>query len=283
MAFIEDNDIVETIPADAPDEPFHVWIVPGAPRSGEHFFDEETAYAAAEAVAIDRITIAQQVRAVPGSPRGSVPLKLASRSNRRPALRSGCRPVRSTPDCLRLPSPVLASSITTQRLTSRGSARPIIGSVALCRHPTPADAYDRPGVLWTKTITSSTFWFRNVKTNKPRSVSSVKMLKHQGRSPRVMVTDKLKSYAAARREVMPSTVHCRDRYANNRAEASHRHRRQHERQMRRFKSPGQAQRFLSHSQVHNLFRVGRHLLRVCHCRLFRERSFSTWQEVTCAC
>ncbi|MGI0013672.1 MAG: hypothetical protein ACREBU_09560 [Nitrososphaera sp.] len=45
------------------------------------------------------------------------------------------------------------------------------------------------------------------------------MLEHQGRSPRVMVTDKLKSHAAARREVMPSTVHCQDRYANNRAEA----------------------------------------------------------------
>ncbi|MGH8491149.1 MAG: DDE-type integrase/transposase/recombinase [Gammaproteobacteria bacterium] len=50
-----------------------------------------------------------------------------------------------------------------------------------------------------------------------------KMLKRQGRSPRLMVTDKLKSHAAARREVMPSTVHCQDRYANNRAEASHRH------------------------------------------------------------
>ena len=111
-----------------------------------------------------------------------------------------------------------------------------------------------------------------------------KMLKHQGRSPRVMVTDNLKSYGAARRGVMPSTVHCRDRDANNRAEASHRNTRQHERQMRRFKSPGQAQRFLSvHSQAHNVFRLGRHLLRACHYRLFRERSFSTWQEVTCAC
>ena len=53
---------------------------------------------------------------------------------------------------------------------------------------------------------------------------------------------------------MPSTVRCQNRYTNNRAEASHRHARQHDRQMRRFKSPGQAQRFLSvHSQVHNLF------------------------------
>jgi len=72
-----------------------------------------------------------------------------------------------------------------------------------------------------------------------------RMLKHQGRSPRLMVADKLKSYRAAKNEVMPSTMHCQDRYANNRAEASHRHTRQHERQMRRFKSPGQAQRFLS--------------------------------------
>ena len=102
-----------------------------------------------------------------------------------------------------------------------------------------------------------------------------KMLKHQGQSPRRMVTDKLKSYGAARKEVMPSVAHCQDRYTNNRAEQ--------ERQMRRFKSAGQTQRFLSvHSQVHNLFRVGRHLLKACHYRKFRSRSFYVWQEVTCA-
>ncbi|MGH8605056.1 MAG: IS6 family transposase, partial [Gammaproteobacteria bacterium] len=72
-----------------------------------------------------------------------------------------------------------------------------------------------------------------------------KMLKHQKRSPRMMVTDKLKSYRAARNDLMASVLHCQDRYANNRAEASHQHVCQHERQMRRFKSPGQAQRFLS--------------------------------------
>lgn len=50
---------------------------------------------------------------------------------------------------------------------------------------------------------------------------------------------------------MPSVVHCRDRHANNRVEVLH----EHERRMRRFKSAGQAQRFLAvHSQVHNLFR-----------------------------
>ncbi len=110
-----------------------------------------------------------------------------------------------------------------------------------------------------------------------------KMLKHQGQSPRRMVTDKLKSYGAARKEVMPSVVHCQNRYANNRAEASHQHTRQRERQMQRFKSPGQAQCFLAtHSQVHNLFRVGRHLLKASHYRMFRARAFSTWREVTCA-
>jgi len=109
-----------------------------------------------------------------------------------------------------------------------------------------------------------------------------KLLKGQGRSPRVMVTDKLRSYAVAKREVMLSVVHRQDRYANNRAEVSHQHTRQHERQMRRFKSPGQAQRFLTvHSQVHNLFRVGRHLLRAANYRMLRARSFWTWRQATC--
>jgi len=103
-----------------------------------------------------------------------------------------------------------------------------------------------------------------------------KMLKHQGWSPRRMVTDNLSSYGAARREIMPSVVHDQDRYSNNRAEASHRYTRQHERQMRGFKSPGQA-------QVHNLFRLGHHVLKACHYRMFRSRAFSTWVQVACAC
>ncbi len=110
-----------------------------------------------------------------------------------------------------------------------------------------------------------------------------KMLKSQG-TPRKIVTDKLRSYGAARKEVMPSAIHCQDQYANNRVEASHRYTRQQERKMRRFKSPGQAQRFLAvHSQVHNLFNVGRHLLKTHHYRMFRARSFDTCQQMTCAC
>ena len=82
---------------------------------------------------------------------------------------------------------------------------------------------------------------------------------------------------------MPSVAHCQDKYANNRVEVSHEHTREQERQMRGFASSGQAQRFLSvHGQVHNLFRVERHLLRAANYRLLRDRAFVTWQEVTCA-
>ena len=109
-----------------------------------------------------------------------------------------------------------------------------------------------------------------------------RLLKGQGGSPNRIVTDKLGSYGAAKRDLMPSVIHCQQRYANNRAEVSHEHTREQERQMRRFKSPRQAQRFLSvHSQIHNLYRVGRHLLRAANYRLMRARAFRSWREVTC--
>ena len=111
-----------------------------------------------------------------------------------------------------------------------------------------------------------------------------KLLKGQGCVPRRLVTDKLRSYPAACRTVMPSAVHCTDQFANNRTEVSHQPTRQRERQMRRFKSAAHAQRFLSvHGPVQNLFRVGRHLLRAVHHRLLRTRSFRVWDEVTFAC
>ena len=72
-----------------------------------------------------------------------------------------------------------------------------------------------------------------------------KLLKGQCASPRRMMTDKLKSYSAAHREIMPLVTHSTEQYANNRAEVSHEPTRQRERQMRRFKSVGQAQRFLT--------------------------------------
>jgi putative transposase len=111
-----------------------------------------------------------------------------------------------------------------------------------------------------------------------------KLLKRQACVPRRLITDKLRSYPAAHRTVMPSVIHCTDQYANNRAEVSHQPTRQRERQMRRFKSAVHLQRFVSvHGVVQNLFRVGRHLLRAVHHRLLRTRAFVEWEAVTCAC
>jgi putative transposase len=79
--------------------------------------------------------------------------------------------------------------------------------------------------------------------------------KKQGITPRVMVTDKLASYGAAKREFMPGVEHCQHRGLNNRAENSHRPPQCHERIMKRFKSAAQAQRFVSvHDQVAILLR-----------------------------
>jgi putative transposase len=108
-----------------------------------------------------------------------------------------------------------------------------------------------------------------------------KLLKGLHYVPRLLVTDRLGSYGVARRELLPSVAYWQDRHLNNRAEVSHQPTRQRERQMRRFKSPGQAQRFLSaHDPINNLFRCGRHLMRAAHYRVFREQAFATWREVT---
>ncbi len=110
-----------------------------------------------------------------------------------------------------------------------------------------------------------------------------RLLKGQGREPRRLVTDKLRSYAAAHRAIMSSVTHDTSQYANNRAEVSHEPTRQQERQMRGFKSSAQAQRFLSvHGITQNLFRVGRHLLRAANYRMLRTRAFVVWNAVTCA-
>ncbi len=109
-----------------------------------------------------------------------------------------------------------------------------------------------------------------------------KLLKGQGREPRRLITDKLRSYAAAHRTVMPSVIHSTRQYENNRAEVSHQPTRRRERHLRKFTSAAHAQRFLSvHGVVLNLFRLGRHLLRAVHHRLLRTGAFGVWREVTC--
>ena len=107
-----------------------------------------------------------------------------------------------------------------------------------------------------------------------------KLLKKQGVAPRVMITDKLASYGTAKREIMPSVEHRQHRGLNNRAENSHQPTRRRERIMKRFKSAGQAQRFLSvHDQVANLFGRSTHSKAADH-RRARARAFQAWTEIT---
>src|SRR3954465_67827 len=108
-----------------------------------------------------------------------------------------------------------------------------------------------------------------------------KLLKRQGRAPRVMITDKLASYSAAKREVMPGIEHRRHKGLNNRAENSHQPTRRRERQMKRFKSAGQAQRFLSTpDQINNLFPLCREHVTATEYRAARARAFELWAEVS---
>lgn len=106
-----------------------------------------------------------------------------------------------------------------------------------------------------------------------------RLLKHNGEEPRKIVTDKLRSYGVAHRKLIPGTLHDTTQYANNRAELSHQPTRVRERGMRQFKSPNQAQRFLSvHASVYNLFNLGRHLVTAKNYRNLRSDAFSVWES-----
>ena len=110
-----------------------------------------------------------------------------------------------------------------------------------------------------------------------------KLLKKQGFAPKVLVTDKLRSYAAARRELGLSARHEQGMRRNNRAENSHQVIRRREHKMQRFKSPMSAQRFLSvHAAVHNIFNLQRHLISRRTLRLFRAAAAQQWQDATVA-
>ena len=104
-----------------------------------------------------------------------------------------------------------------------------------------------------------------------------RLLKAHGSDPRKIVTDKMRSYGVAHRELIPNTIHDSSQYSNNRAELSHQPTRVRERGMRNFKSIIQAQRFLGvHAAVYNLFNLGRHLIPAKNYRLFRLRAFASW-------
>jgi putative transposase len=108
-----------------------------------------------------------------------------------------------------------------------------------------------------------------------------KLLKGLQYVPRVLITDKLQSYGAAKAELLPGVEPRQHKGLNNRAENSHQPTRERERRMRRFKSPGHAQRFLAvHGVIASHFRPGRHRLRAAVYREQMAQRFQTWQTVT---
>ena len=110
-----------------------------------------------------------------------------------------------------------------------------------------------------------------------------KLLKKQGYAPDELVTDKLGSYGAARRELRLSCRHEQGLRRNNRAENSHQPVRRRERKQQRFKSAGSAQRLLSmHASVHNTFTLQRHLVSRRTLRTFRAEATLAWQTATAA-
>jgi putative transposase len=108
-----------------------------------------------------------------------------------------------------------------------------------------------------------------------------KLLKGCQYIPRVIVTNQLKSYSAAKREMLPGVEHRQHRYLNNRAEHSHQATRQRERRMQGFKSSGHAQRFLSaYGPIAQHFRPRRHRVSASDYRQEMRRRFDTWQALT---
>jgi len=106
-----------------------------------------------------------------------------------------------------------------------------------------------------------------------------RLLRSNNGEPRKIVTDKLRSYPVAHREVIPESIHSTQQYENNRAEQSHESTRIRERGMRRFKSTAQAQRFVTaHAAVSNLFNLGRHLVRARYYRGLRTSAFAEWRR-----
>jgi transposase-like protein len=110
-----------------------------------------------------------------------------------------------------------------------------------------------------------------------------RLLKKRGFAPDVLVTDRLRSYAAAKTKLGLSARHEQGLRKNNRAENSHLPVRRRERKMQRFKSPGSAQRFLSvQAAIQNAFNVQRHLVSRNTLRALRGEAFQNWQAATAA-
>jgi len=101
------------------------------------------------------------------------------------------------------------------------------------------------------------------------------------RLSRVIVTNKLGSYGAAKREILPGVEHRQSRYLNNRCEVSHQPTGRRECHMRQFKSVKQAQQFLAtHTRIYNHCQLRRHRLSANEYQAARDRAFATWRDAT---
>ena len=108
-----------------------------------------------------------------------------------------------------------------------------------------------------------------------------KLLAREQYVPRVLVTDKLRSYQAAKRDVLRGVEHRQSRYLNNRAENSHQRTRLRERAMRRFASPGQAGRFChAHDPIYGHFRLPRHRVDADTHRATLSERHNAWNDIT---
>ena len=104
-----------------------------------------------------------------------------------------------------------------------------------------------------------------------------RLLRSHGEEPRKIVTDKLRSYGVAHRELIPEAIHSTKQYENNKAEQPQEATRVRERGMRRFKSVGQAQTFLTaYSAVSNFFNLDRQLVKAQHYRDLRVSACEEW-------
>jgi len=163
-----------------------------------------------------------------------------------------------------------------------------------CRRPRPGDKWHLDAVficlngeqhsLWRAVDQDGTVLDILVQGRRDKAAARKcfrRLRKHRAYVPRVVITDKLASYGAAKREVLPSVEHRQHKRLNNRAENSHQPTRERERRMRRFKSPGHAQRFLAaYGPIATHFRPRRHRLTAAAYRQTRDERFAGWRAVT---
>jgi len=161
------------------------------------------------------------------------------------------------------------------------------------RHPRPGDKWHVDEVFVSINGTQQYLWravdqdgtvldiLVQARRDKAAAVKFLrKLLKGLAYVPRVVITDKLASDGAAMRDVLPSVEHRRHKGLNNRAGNSHQPTRERERRMRRFKSPGHAQRFLAaYGPIASHCRPRRHRLTATTYRETRHERFATWRAV----